>query len=371
MSEAKEIVDECGIDESKFDVFIRMKASADNDYCFQVTKEKTFKGLIDIFTEMPVVLSPSIFYNRIPVGFKVSKYPGKLTRTGGILFGYEADFKENLEAVPIDGKISDFCLPGQLIVPVFPERKTLHLSLLAIIAVWLYTDLPDFISPTPGLCLTNQATKAIVWFLREILQKPVAAQKFWDDIFAPTGIVGQCIYFVFHIVKLTVLYFIFWAGLFNPYRFFGQRAPEVTRETLINIGWTGSKRGNESVYQDKYRNLQVQKLGGILKVYSAGLFSKIRICNLELNKGEGFDSDFKDDSSKDGKFILSWDLIQEQNQYFAESLKGCTSIEMIQRLKEYRQVGPLDPCPRLEKLVNARFATIDAEMKNENEKKND
>ena len=34
-----------------------------------------------------------------------------------------------------------------------------------ILACWLYTDLPDFISPTPGICLTNQMTKLMAWVL--------------------------------------------------------------------------------------------------------------------------------------------------------------------------------------------------------------
>lgn len=345
--------------ENVFDVYIRMKASYDHDYCFQITTETTFRDLFKIFNILPINFSPSIFYDKIPVGFQISNYPGVLTRSGGILFGIEADYKQYLTNVKnLDDKISDHCLPGQLILPIFPERTFLHYSVVSAILVWLYTDLPDSISPTPGICLTNKITDVIVYVLSDILGKPDRAQAFYNDIHSPVGPVGETIYFVFHIFKVLLLYFILWAGLFNPYSFRKPSLSNLNRENLLEIGWTGAKKLQRQSYQDSYRKLLVAKYGNIMNIYRAGKLSYIKEAFVVLKNGEGYD--YKNlDSNPDAEFKLTRDLLLSDNKFLYDTLAKLPYNQAHEVLKLYRQVGTLDPSPELAKLTAVKFSEID------------
>lgn len=241
-------------------MYIRMKGSSESDYCFEVTDDTTFNDLFDIFTKIPVVFSPSIFYDKIPTGFYVSTFPGVLTRTGGILYPQAADGSKYLKSIPhsqLSDKLSNHVLPGQLIIPYFKPRDFLNYSVIAFFAAWLYTDLPEFINPTPGYCLTYKITDWVV-FLLNYFNLPDRAEYFYNEIHDEVSIVGQIIYFVFHIFKISLLYFILWAGLFNPPTFspFASKvvlSEVLTKEDLLKLGWTGAKKAPLSKYQDEYR----------------------------------------------------------------------------------------------------------------------
>ncbi|GMG37441.1 unnamed protein product [Ambrosiozyma monospora] len=121
----------------RVDVYIRMNDDEEKDYCFHVESTKTFGDLIEIFNTLPLNLSPSIYYEKIPVGFKVSTFPGYLTREGGLLFGYEAAEEKNLKSVPNDALISSKVWNGQLLIPVFPERTFLRYAVNTGLVLWL------------------------------------------------------------------------------------------------------------------------------------------------------------------------------------------------------------------------------------------
>lgn len=360
-----ETVDEVKLDASKFDVYIRMNANPDHDYCFQVGDQTTFEDLLAIFTTLPVMLNQSVFYDRIPTGFRVSTFPGHLTRTGGVLFGLQADFEEYLENVGLKEKVKDRVLPGQLIVPVFRHRTVLHLGVVAVLALWLYTDLPDAVSPTPGICLSRYAAGAIAWGM-EAIGRGERGIKFYNEIMEPVGVVGQCIYFAFHIFKVLMLYFILWAGLFNPYKFFGGAAPSVDKEALVAIGWTGAKKVSSDKYQNEFRKRIIAKHGGILKAYTKGFFPVIKNCVMELEKGEGYDSAREGTS---GGFKLSWEMLREQQQYFAKSLEGKPASEAFDAIKSYREYGPFDSPSNIKARLEEKFGAKDLEIKNAEESK--
>lgn len=362
-----ETVDEVLFDESKFDIYIRMNGNLDHDYCFQVSNKTRFNDLIKIFTTLPVMLNQSIFYDRIPIGFKISTFPGQLTRTGGILFGIKGDFDEYLNSVNLSEKISDHVLPGQLIIPVFKHRSILNVSIITGLAIWLYTDLPDFISPTPGICLTNYVSIGICWLLTNILNKPDKGIKFYNDIMSPVGNIGQCIYFAFHIFKVLLLYFILWAGLFNPLSFFGsggKKTEGIDKDSLIEIGWTGAKKVSSETYQNEFRKRIISKYGGILKAYTNGMFPIIKNSVIELSKGEGYDS-----KSEGGDFKLTVKLLNDQQKYFAKSLEGKEASEAFDQIRLFRQYGPFDSPNSIQKLLDIKFSARDLEIKNEQESK--
>lgn len=350
------------LEDDTFDIYIRMKQSAEDDFCFQVSDKTTFRDLFGIFSSIPVVFSPSIFYDRLPVGFSVSHYPGLLTRTGGVLYEYEADKSKYLTRITnLDEPVKSRCLPGQLVVPVFKKRILLHYSVLAVFLAWLYTDLPDFISPTPGICLTNYVTDAIVFLLKNLLDKPAQAEKFYNDIHEPVTVVGQCIYFAFHIFKVAMFYFILWAGLFNPYSW-SKPTLALEREDLIRLGWTGVKRATKQGYQDALRKLMIAEFGGIMNIYKSGKLSYIKECFLTLEQGEGYDSlahplaTKPEDASP--RFVLSREMLLRERAFLNTKLSTMSYEKAFAFLKTYRQSGPLHPGPELQALVDLKFKEV-------------
>ncbi|KAG0690318.1 glucose repression protein [Pichia californica] len=358
------------LEDDTFDVYIRMKKSSESDFCFEVNDKTTFRDLFKIFTTVPMVFSPSIFYDKIPIGFKVSNYPGLLTRTGGILFEADADKEEFLINISnLDNKIKDNCLPGQLIIPVFKERTFLHHSIISLLLIWLYTDLPDFISPTPGICLTNYFTDLVVYILREYLNKHQQADIFYNDVHSPVGEIGQLIYFSFHIFKISLFYFILWAGLFNPYSWKKPSLANLSREDLLAVGWTGIKKSLKQGYQDAYRKKMTEKYGSIINIYNNGKLLYIRECFVTLNKGEGYDKVNKlENNNNNNSFILTAELLNKERQFLNDSLSKLPYKDAYDLLKKYRQSGPLNPCKELADLTEARFKELNEEIAAKDEK---
>lgn len=355
------------LDENIYDIYIRMKDAPDNDICFQIEQDKTtFKDLIKIFEVVPVVFTPSIFYERVPIGFSVSVCPGFLTRTGSILFEHESGNKKYLKKVNnLNEYVSTYCLPGQLVVPIFKKRVILHQFVLLFLAFWLYTDLPDFISPTPGICFTNHITLVIVYLLRYVLKKPVQAQKFYDDIFAPVGITGQCIYFVFHIFKVLLFYFILWSGSFNPYSWTKKPTLDnVTREKLLKIGWTGIVKSQRLQYQDEYRRFLVEKYGNFMNLYKAGKIPYVKECFVKLEDGEGYNSASSNEVSSeiDHPFILTRELLLEEFKHLNLQLSKLPIDRAWEQLKSYRRAGTTITSPKLQKLTGLRFKKINEKI---------
>lgn len=359
-------VDEINIDDDKFDIYIRMNSNFDHDYCFQVTKSTTFRDLIKIFTTLPVMLNQSIFYDRIPIGFKVSHFPGQITRTGGILFGVQGDFEEYLENVQLNDLVADKTLPGQLVIPVFRHRDLLHYSVIVVLCLWLYTDLPDIINPTPGYTVTNSVALFMKWFIGDIMGKKQKGLDFYNELMEPVSIIGQYIYFSFHVVKVLVTYFILWAGLLNPYSFKFEKPKVVEREELIEIGWTGAKKVSSQVFQDEYRKRVIAREGGIMKAYQNGCFGEIKNSVMELGEGEGYDSQ-KD--VKGAQFKITKQMLLDQEKLFASSLRGKTSDEASDKIKEFRQYGPFTRAASWKKPLDDKFLPRDLELQNSSESK--
>ncbi|TID13599.1 hypothetical protein CANINC_004861 [Pichia inconspicua] len=375
----KEKLNESGLDhrllnltDDSFDIYIRMKYSADSDFCFQVTSSTSFRDLFKIFKTVPIVLSPSIFYDQIPIGFAISQHPGYLSRTGAIIFDTNAHDQKYLKNVDLDAKLKDNVLPGQLIVPHFQERTFLKYSIISLLLVWLYTDLPDFISPTPGICLTNHATVFITYVLREWLNLPQQAQRFYDDIFEPVGIVGQCIYFIFHIVKIAMFYLILWAGMFNPYKFslVRQKLDSLTKDDLIEIGWTSAVKAQKLQYQDEYRKFLIAQHGSIMNIFKAGKLGYIKECVIELKNGEGYASSLPQTDDIEVPFKLTFDLLMKERAYFNRRLQSLEPSKIFEEIKKYRTFGPKYPCPELQTLVDKKFEKINLEIQESNVKTN-
>lgn len=351
-------------DEGYFEAYIRFNADMEKDYCFQFKASTTFRDLYVIFEKLPIALRPSLFYNSKPIGFQVSTSPGYLTEDGALLFDYEADNKKYLKNVDLDDKISEKIWPGQLILPVWEFNYFGFYAFLSALLVWLYTDLPDAISPTPGICLTNQMSRFLSWLARYFGQGKLAVALI-DDINDPVGLVAQCIFFSLHIFKTLAIFLVFYTGTFNPIRLFriSSRSVslQITRDELLAIGWTGSRRATPDEYQEFYREYKIKEHGGLIQAHKAGLFDKLSNLGVILKDGEGFNTprdrkatlkDMLDENNKE--FLLNYGYIAKLGQCFALALEEGADVQ--ESIKQFRRYGLIHSTETIAKIVAKRKA---------------
>lgn len=354
--------------DAALEIYIRFNDDMEKDYCFQISTSTTFRDLLKVFDTLPISLRPNVFYEPRPTGFVVSTLPGYLTEDGALLFSYETDKKKYQKKVGLDEKIAKHCWPGQLVMPVWEFNLFGYYSFLTFLLTWLYTDLPDFISPTPGICLTNQMS-----YLASVLARKFGydhiANLVLDDVRDPVNIGAQCVFFFFHLIKVLALYFVIWSGMLNPTKVF--RVPftlkpkQVTKEMLIELGWTGSKRANADEYKDFYRTYKIKQHGGMVPAHQAGLFTKLKNLGVFLGDGEGFntplDSTNKLDDAGD-KFVLSYGLFVKLGEYFEDYIKDKLVEEVNEAIKEFRRYGLLHTSEEIDELVAKRKANGDLKL---------
>lgn len=355
--------------DSALEIYVRFNDDMEKDYCFQITSKTEFRDLLKIFDTLPIALRPNVFYNPKPIGFLVSTAPGYLTDDGALLFSYEVDRPQYKKKVGLNDRIAKFCWPGQLVLPVWELNTFTYYSFISFLVAWLYTDLPDFILPTPGLCLTNQLSKLAAIGLNYFEYHSVADMVL-RDIQVPASVGAQCVFFVFHILKSLAIYFVLYTGLINPNRMFRFSAPtklEVTKEALIELGWTGSKRVNADEYKDYYREFKIKEFGGMVPAHQAGLFTKLKTLGTFLGDGEGFNTPVSATNKiKDltgDKFVLSYDYFVMLGEYFEKYIEGKDVDQLNEAIKQFRRSGLLHSSPEIAKIVEERKATGDAKLK--------
>lgn len=354
---------------ASLEVYLRFNDDMEKDYCLQIASTTTFRDFLKVFKTLPIALRPSIFYDPIPKGFIVSTAPGYLTEDGSLLFSYDTKNKEYQRKVSLDSLVAKECWPGQLVLPVWEFNYFFFYSFILVLAVWLYTDLPDFISPTPGICVTNQMTQ----FMAKIAAKfgyGAVADALIKDIQAPVGIPGQCMFFVFHIIKIAALFTVIYAGVFNPSRTFRfAKVPEVTKETLLELGWTGSKRATIDEYKEEYRDYKIKEYGGMVPAHQAGLFTKLKNLGVELGPGEGFNTPVGRSDKKevviDGKLPMSYKLLVKQAEFFEQYVADFDGAKMNDAIKQFRRFGLLHSGGAIAEIVEARKAASAPAQDNE------
>lgn len=353
-------------EDATLEVYIRMNDEAEKDYCFSVGINQDFESLLPIFNSLNVSLRPSVFQEHMPIGFKVSKDPGYLTPTGGLLFTAKSKMKVYQEKVRLSDKVSDHVWPGQLILPIWKTDYLLKYSIILLLVTWLYTDLPDMISPTPGICFTNQVSRigsaVALYFGNTKLSQDLLADTAVNQ--APTML--QIVFFAFHILKVVFIYFALHIGLINPYSLNPFNKPkdediknnEEKKKHLLEIGWTGSRRATIEEFNDFYRQQEFKKAGGVIKASKLGLIEKLRNPGVLLERGEGFDSDlkntntFNDLKSKPYPFVLNYEYLAKVGEYFEAKLNS--SNETKQLVKDYRKYGPLDMDDSIKAIIQER-----------------
>lgn len=363
MSDPADVID---AQDAVFEIYVRMNEEHEKDYCFNVGINDTFESLFKIFDSLKISLRPNIFHEQRPIGFKVSDSPGYLTDNGGLLFSYNADkFTKN---VKLTDKISDHCWPGHLVLPIWREDYFTHYAIISLILVWLYTDLPDFISPTPGICLTNQISRALARVAVRFDYPQLAADLITETTPNSTSKTAQIIFFIFHIVKSLMIYLVLYSGLFNPYCLnpikmhkiaSNDKLDEKKKLELISLGWTGTRKATLDEYKEFYREYKIKEVGGIVKASKMGLFEKLKEPGVNLKFGEGFQSDLsnkttlKDLEANPEKFILNFDWFALVGENY-ENYLASASTDKAQDVKNFRRYGPLVASDRIKKIVEGR-----------------
>lgn len=352
-------------EQTALEVYLRFNDDLEKDYCFQVSTETHFRDLFRIFDGLPISLRPNIFYSARPKTFVVSTAPGYLTEDGSLLFSYETSNAQFRKKINLDDRIAQHCWPSQLIIPVWEFLSFRFYLFVTFLIVWLYTDLPDFISPTPGICLTNQMSTLVASVATRFGYGHIADAMI-KDIQDPVSVGGQCVFFVFHVLKVTMIFFILHIGLFNPRKFRFSKDQEITKEKLLDLGWTGSRRATPDDYLEAYREYKIKEHGGMVPAHQAGLFTKLKKLGVWLGEGEGYDTpvskDHKLSDITEDKYILSYDLFVKLGENFENHITGKGAEELNASIKQFRRFGLMHSDETIRELVDKRKAGGDKKL---------
>ncbi|KAK9249411.1 glucose signaling factor 2-domain-containing protein [Lipomyces tetrasporus] len=260
------------------DIYVRLNGDIEKDYCFCLPRDTPIAVLHNIFDALPLVLSPTFFYHHKPGGFHLSTAPGFVTTEGALLFNH----KGKLTPVDETKLIGDVAREGQLFVPIFKHNLGRWFAVVFVLLFWLYTDLPDWVSPTPGISIFALTSKIYEHFMPP---DPEAVPP------EPTDGVVDFIFFLFHLIKTVVIFLIFFFGGYNPYSMNPfHEGPEVTADNLRSIGWTGARRISPDEWREENRTRRIEEAGGAVKAYEKGILMGLSSAGIYLQPGEGWDT---------------------------------------------------------------------------------
>lgn len=300
---------------------------------------------MDIFKTLPMALAPSYLYSRFPDGFRISVQPGFLTSEGGLLFARTAAEERFTRAVDQDAKLGDVAWEGQLFVPVWRLDYARVLVISSVLLGWLYLDLPQYITPTPGY-----APSHIFMKLLDFLNTSTVAGE-TQEIAQTDGHVSQWIFFAFHVLKVLIIWAIIWLGAINPITFNPIKNRELRKirlqpSDLVNIGWTGARRATPFEWREENRKVQIEHVGGLGAAHSTGILDTLATAGVYLGSGEGWNTPAGNKTAigqeEHGKFQLSEDYYNVLYQQVSAELhdEATTDERKNELLKSTRRSGP-------------------------------
>lgn len=299
------------------DIFIRFNEDNEKDYAFTVRASQKVSSLYKIFEVLPLSLRPSIFYEHKPLGFAISRQPGFLTTGGALLLHERAHEDKWIDRVSDDDMIGEIAWDSQLFVPIWQENKTRRNVTILLFLIWLYTDLPDMISPTPGIQLTNQLIK-VSYFLGNLV-----GVNFPEDDGSLDAPVWAWAFFAFHVLKCLTLYLVLWSGTVNPLsvnpikasKLAAEGTKRLNQQVLQSIGWTGARRVADDVWRNEYREWVISSSGGIVSANDQGKLKELKEAGVWLEDGEGFSVRKPGFSKPVTNITVSDDLTEMAPQY--------------------------------------------------------
>ncbi|KAK7203762.1 glucose signaling factor 2-domain-containing protein [Myxozyma melibiosi] len=265
------------------DIYVRLNGDNEKDYCFCLPRDQPVSILYSIFDTLPLVLSPTFFFHRRPIGFHLSTNPGFYTSEGALLFEHSG------KETPIDEtkRICDVAREGQLFVPIFKTHTRRWVAVVGILLLWLYTDLPEWFTPTPGISLFAIGNRVYEHFFPEIPDPDAPA----DEHDGSSDWIVDIVFFVFHVLKCSVIFLVFFFGGYNPTSVNPfHEAPDVTADQLRAIGWTGARRITPEEWREENRKRKIEEAGGAVKAYEKGILMSLSTAGISLRRGEGFDT---------------------------------------------------------------------------------
>ncbi|KAK7677545.1 hypothetical protein QCA50_019453 [Cerrena zonata] len=149
------------------------------------------------------------------------------------------------------------------------------------------------------------------------------------------------------------------------------RAPvqaAVTKEQLLDIGWTGTRRACPDEYKDFYRDYKIKEHGGMIPAHQAGVFDKLKNLGVFLGLGEGFNtpldnkSTIKDLLSEENeKFTLNYQYFAQLGEFFQNYTNEHES-NLIEAIKQFRRYGILHSNDTIAKIVKNRKSRGDSRV---------
>lgn len=342
------------MDSGVMEAYIRFNDDLEKDYCFQLGVNKTFRDLLKIFEKLPISLRPNVFYNKIPKGFVVSTAPGFLTENGSLLFGFETNWEKFRKPVSLDDVVSEKIWPGQLILPVWEFKSFNFYAFVTFLLCWLYTDLPDRISPTPGLSLST----LFLVYLAKLCDRYDADNYALvvRELLEQDSVILDVVFFSLHVLKVLVIFIVFSLGILNPLHFgFPKRGEDkITKEELLDIGWTGSSRIPPDEYRDFYRSYRIELAGGLLQAHRSGVLDKLETLGVYLGEGEGFNTPRNANvKPQEGQFVLSNDYLTLLGEYLVSYLVS-DDVDLPRFVKEFRKYGLLHCSDQISLIIQER-----------------
>ncbi|QLQ82649.1 hypothetical protein HG537_0H04120 [Torulaspora globosa] len=362
------------------EIYVRLNNDVERDFAFQIDTDDTINTKIDkSFREGGegvsefIVLRPTIFHEKQPIGYYKSMHPGYLTEGGCLIFDYDADLKEYKQRLDPEKKLMDQLWPGQLILPEWKKSRKNIVTYVVFMLLWLYTDLPDVVSPTPGICLTNQLSRMAIPVF-EHFGKHSIAEKLKEEIQVNfSGVIAQWGFFVVHILKIAFITLFFATGMVNPISFnptvlYKIRNLQLTdpkiKNLLRSLGWVGAKRGTYDEYQSNFYDYTIKKYGDPAKAFKAGMIRVAAAPGLRLSDGEGFqtplDQRFSGNTFKtikeEGKFVLSEEYYLQLENDLKKNLESCQGDigQMNNEIRRFRRFGLYEPGDELKEMVRLR-----------------
>lgn len=323
-----------------FDLYIRMNDDSDRDYCFNVDKKASVSQLMEIFETLPMPLSPSYFYNRLPEYFRLSNHPGFLTSEGALLFARDASLEKYTKVINQSKSFEEVAWEGQLFVPVWTLNYRRLLSVLSVLGLWLYSDLPQYMTPTPGISAGILLSKTLDRF-----------SSYNYSASDPGTHLTQWFFFILHLLKVAVIFFVLYIGILNPISLNPltvkefNKHHEINPEKLLSVGWTGAHRTTPRDWRAMNSKAQIDKLGGVGAALNQGILGDLRFAGVYLGPGEGWDTPLNNTKLEaDGsKFYLTPEYYAVYFKEISEKLHSSdvSDKEKNSLLKEFRSSGPV------------------------------
>lgn len=362
------------------EVYIRINDSSEKDTCIQLEETDTVNNKLKLlFTKKGMGrylnLTPTVFHEELPYIFYKSVHPGFMTDTGALLFDEKCDEEKYLVELDAEKPLFKQLWPGQLIIPKFKKSVSITNRYWLFIMFWLYTDLPDFISPTPGMCLTNQISRCLIYIfnylgftdLADTMQKEIAPN------FTSVGL--QIGIFVFHIIKIAILTLYLETGFLNPvsynpyknYKLLNEGFGTKTgKEYAKRLGWIGTQRATDVNYRTGLFNYIINSYGGQVQAYRQGKIPKTMDQGFTLTDGEGFqtplDQRYKastfETMEKKRKFVLADDYYKSLENNLVGNLekhkKANNSGKYSEEIRRFRKYGLFDVDEEMQHMVDLR-----------------